>query len=78
VETPDGLLKKGSLCQDKQKSLEFQDQTNWPVFRMIHEARIRNPKNAQSLVFGLTGKARWWFQIVFIFTPKIGEDSHFD
>ena len=23
-------------------------------------------------------KARWWFQIFFIFTPKIGEDSHFD
>ena len=22
--------------------------------------------------------ARWWFQIFFIFTPKIGEDSHFD
>ena len=21
---------------------------------------------------------RWWFQIFFIFTPKIGEDSHFD
>ena len=20
----------------------------------------------------------WWFQILFIFTPKIGEDSHFD
>jgi len=20
----------------------------------------------------------WWFQIFFIFTPKIGEDSHFD
>ena len=24
------------------------------------------------------GNARWWFQIFFIFTPKIGEDSHFD
>ena len=22
--------------------------------------------------------SRWWFQIFFIFTPKIGEDSHFD
>ena len=21
---------------------------------------------------------RWWFQIFFMFTPKIGEDSHFD
>ena len=23
-------------------------------------------------------KTRWWFQIFFIFTPKIGEDSQFD
>ena len=23
-------------------------------------------------------KSRWWFQIFVIFTPKIGEDSHFD
>ena len=22
--------------------------------------------------------SRWWFQICFIFTPKIGEGSHFD
>ena len=22
--------------------------------------------------------SRWWFQIFFIFTPKIGEDSNFD
>ena len=22
--------------------------------------------------------SRWWFQIFFMFTPKIGEDSHFD
>ena len=21
---------------------------------------------------------RWWLQLFFIFTPKIGEDSHFD
>jgi len=23
-------------------------------------------------------KARWWFQTFSIFTPKLGEDSHFD
>ena len=23
-------------------------------------------------------RTRWWFQIFFIFSPKIGEDSHFD
>ncbi len=22
--------------------------------------------------------SRWWFQICFIFTPILGEDSHFD
>jgi len=25
--------------------------------------------------FPITG---WWFQIFYMFTPKIGEDSHFD
>ena len=26
----------------------------------------------------LGSKGRWWFQIFFIFTPKIGEDFQFD
>ena len=28
--------------------------------------------------YNLPYHTRWWFQIFFIFTPKIGEDSQFD
>ena len=31
------------------------DQTKWLIFRMIHGARIPDPTNGQSLVFGLPG-----------------------
>ena len=30
------------------------------------------------LPFVASPKTRWWFQIFFIFTPNLGEDSHFD
>ena len=32
----------------------------------------------EGMVIPLIFPTRWWFQIFFIFTPNVGEDSHFD
>ena len=37
-----------------------------------------NPKNTQYKYVVLFNITRWWFQICFIFTPKIGEMIQFD
>ena len=42
-----------------------------------HPHRPNDDPNLRHLIASVC-LTRWWFQIFFIFTPKFGEDSHFD
>ena len=52
----------------------------WQVFKKVelhHPHRPNDDPNLRHLIASVC-LTRWWFQIFFIFTPKFGEDSHFD
>ena len=54
----------------------------FPVFTKIFKHCFAGQKmacNGQKYLGVLSKKTRWWFQVFFnfIFTPKVGEDSHF-
>jgi len=48
------------------------DMVNIPLFT------VYIPGGAGFLPSTVKCKTRWWFQIFFIFTPKLGEDFQFD
>ncbi len=67
------LVTKGFGSNGQTLRLACQRLGKWefPSLRMMCELEWEIPTNA---ILG----PRWWFQTFVIFTPKIGEDSHFD
>ena len=70
---------KKSVQKTAQKTLEFlhPDRSFWRRWPKCHTHWLELQMVTWKIQ-GSNGKNCWWFQIFFIFTPKLGEDFQFD